>query len=499
MKVPKSFFNWLSITGFILAVNSLILILVLFILSITSRGSSTYLGIFTYIVLPAFLTIGLLLIPLGMLSRFRKRKGIKETDQNWPVLDLNQKGHRNNVIKISIVTFIFLLASAMGSYQAYHYTESVEFCGKLCHQVMEPEYTTYLHSPHARVACVECHVGEGANWYVKSKLSGLYQVYAAMFDKFPRPIPTPIEDLRPARETCEKCHWPEKFYSRKLRSDMRYLSDSANTEWSYSLLMKIGPNYNALGLQEGIHWHINPDVRIEYIAGTRDRESIPWVKYTNVKTGVVKIFQDEDNMLEPKAMDTLEHRTMDCMDCHNRPSHLYKYPASYIDQALLAGQIPKDLPYIKSIAMGVLNRTYTTKDSAIQFIRDSINEFYKTMHPEVYQSRRTSITQATEMITKQYFLNAFPFMRVDASKYLNHIGHMESEGCFRCHTDRHKTEKGETISKDCNLCHTIISQGPSSNLAQVPINQTLEFVHPIDINDGWKKGPCSDCHRNLYE
>jgi len=287
MKNPRAFYNWISLTGFVLVANSLILILILFLFSVLSEQSNTYLGLFIYIILPAFLVLGLILIPLGLVVNIRKKKADVQSEGPWPVIDLNQKRDRGTIAKISIITMVFLVASAMGSYRAFQYSESVEFCGKLCHQVMEPEYVTYQHSAHARVTCVECHVGEGADWYVKSKMSGLYQVYSVLFKKYARPIATPIHNLRPARETCERCHWPEKFYSQKLRNLRSYLTDSANTEWNTSLLMKIGPQYSAKGLSEGIHWHINKNIKIEYIAGTKDRESIPWVKLTDLKTGKV--------------------------------------------------------------------------------------------------------------------------------------------------------------------------------------------------------------------
>ncbi len=292
MKAPKSFYNWLSITGFIMVVNSLILILILFIFSLVSAQSNAYLGLYIYILLPSFLVLGLILIPVGIVFRVRSKVELVDEPVGWPVFDMNLKKHRASLLKISIITFIFLVASAMGSYSAFRYTESVEFCGKLCHKVMEPEYSTYMNSSHARVACVECHVGEGAGWYVKSKISGLYQVYSVLFNKFSRPIATPLHDLRPARETCERCHWPQKFYARKLRSQRSYLTDSANTEWNISLLMKIGPEHSAMGLSEGIHWHINKNYKIEYVSNSEDKESIPWVRMTNLKTGEVKTFID---------------------------------------------------------------------------------------------------------------------------------------------------------------------------------------------------------------
>ncbi len=495
MKLPKSVSNWVSITGFIFAVNSLILILVLFVQSLLTEHPNPYNGIFTYIILPVILVIGLLMIPVGM---FINRKKTHDPEKRWPVLDLNIPRNRSRFITVSIFTFLFLIISAMGSYEAFNYTESVPFCGKLCHDVMEPEYVTYLHSPHARVACVECHVGEGAGWYVKSKLSGLYQVYSVIFNKYARPIETPIKDLRPARETCERCHWPQKFYAKKIRHERSYLADSANTEWNCSLLMRIGPDHSPMGLTEGIHWHINQDVHIEYVAATTDREVIPWVRFTNMKTGEVQIFQDSENPLDPKALDTLPVRLMDCMDCHNRPSHSYKSAIQFVDNALITGEIPKELPYIKQVAMNVLKGPFTDKDSAHAYIRDSITNFYRTGYPEVFATGKNLIDKAIAGILKEFSMNVFPYMRASAKNYLNHIGHLESDGCFRCHSDRHTSEKGRTISKDCDICHTIVAQGPTGKVRFGGIDSSMVFLHPVDVKDNWKTYFCTECHKELY-
>ena len=499
MKAPKSFYNWISITGFIMVVNSLILILLLFIFSMISAQSNIYLGLYIYIILPVFLVLGLLLIPIGILSKIKKKEAVEDIPVGWPVLDMNLKKHRSSLLKISIITFIFLVASAMGSYSAYKYTETVEFCGKLCHQVMEPEYTTYLNSSHARVACVECHVGEGAGWYVKSKMSGLYQVYSVMFHKYPRPIATPIQSLRPARETCERCHWPLKFYARKLVSQRSYLTDSTNTEWNISMLLKIGPEHSAMGLSEGIHWHINKDFKIEYASNSKDRESIPWVRLTNLKTGEVKVFNDEENKLDKKALDTLEKRQMDCMDCHNRPSHNYRSAPNYVDNAMISGLIPKNLPFIKKAAMEALKVPFTDKDTALSTINSLITSYYKNDHPAVYAGNVMRVSKAITAVQGEYRKNAFPYMRADASRYLNHIGHIESDGCFRCHSDRHKTAQGETISRNCDICHTIVAQGPTGAIKSGDINGAMEFVHPVDIKGKWKTAFCSECHKALYE
>jgi nitrate/TMAO reductase-like tetraheme cytochrome c subunit len=499
MKLPKSIYNWISISGFILALNSLIIIAILFIFSLFSKENNTYLGLFTYIVVPAFLVLGLLLIPLGMIIKRRKKQTSDETQGKWPILDLNMKFQRSALIKITVITVVLLILSSIGSYQAFHYSESVEFCGTLCHQVMEPEYVTYQHSAHAQVKCVECHVGEGAGWYVKSKLSGLYQVYSVIFKKYSQPIGTPLHNLRPASETCEKCHWPEKFYSQKLRNQRSYLADSANSEWDISLLMKIGPEHSAMGLSEGIHWHINKDFKIEYVASTKDRENIPWVKLTNLKTGEVKIYMDEENPVDQPALDSLEKRSMDCMDCHNRPSHIYKTAPEYIDQAIIAGKIPVDLPYIKYAAMQALKLQYPTKEAGHKAIDSTVLAFYNDEQPDIYSKESERINKALVAIKAEYDNNVFPYMKADATQYLNHIGHLESQGCFRCHSDRHKTSKGETIKKDCELCHSILAQGPSGKMTTVPLTSTMEFMHPVEIRNVWKTAMCSDCHKVLYE
>ncbi len=497
MKIPKSMYNWLSIAGGIIAANAIALMILFLIMSVFIDTGHAYVGLYLYIVLPALMILGILLIFLGMFIKLRKLKKQKDDQtSNWPVLNLNLRKQRVHLGIVSIVTLVFILISAAGSYQAYHYTESTGFCGTLCHSVMNPEYTTYLNSPHARVKCVECHVGDGADWYVKSKLSGLYQVYSVIFKKYSKPIETPIHSLRPARETCENCHWPEKFYAKKLRVQRSFLSDSVNTEWNISLLMKIGPEFNAMGLKEGIHWHINPDIKIEYKASTADREMIPWVKYTNTRTGETHIYTDEDNMPSKSTLDSLQMRNFDCMDCHNRPSHQFNATPVVLNNALLSGSVPKELKYIKKAAMRALKDPFSTSDSAKILIHNSIYNYYQEKHPEILAHNKKLIDKAIFGVQKEYLKNNFPEMRITGTTYLNHIGHLSSDGCFRCHNGRHTSEKGKVISKDCNLCHTIVAQGTTGDIKSVSLNQDLTFEHPIDIGNDWYDYACTECHRN---
>jgi hypothetical protein len=226
MKLPPASKNWLTIIGSIIATINLLIILILFIISTIFEKGNTYLGLFIYIILPGFMLLGLIMIPIGMINKRRKMNRETEPGRSrLPIIDLNDIRNRNAFVVFTIATIVILFLSTFGSFEAYHFTESVEFCGTLCHQVMEPEHTAYQKSPHANVTCVECHVGSGADWYVKSKLSGLQQVYAVLTKTYPEPIQTPLHDLRPARETCERCHWPQKFYSRTLQTNKYFLTD----------------------------------------------------------------------------------------------------------------------------------------------------------------------------------------------------------------------------------------------------------------------------------
>ncbi|MCB2218922.1 MAG: NapC/NirT family cytochrome c [Bacteroidetes bacterium] len=499
-RLPQSYYNWTSLIGTTIAVISLFMIVFLFVISVFfGEGESSYMGLVMWIVLPVFLVLGLVFIPIGMVIRSRKnkRRQIKD-DKLWPKIDLNDLSTRNATMIFGIGTIFFLLLSAVGSYEAFHYTESVEFCGTVCHTVMKPEYMAYQNSSHARVSCVECHVGSGADWYVRSKLSGLYQVYAVLADVYPKPIPTPVRNLRPARETCEECHWPEKFYARQLVVEKHYLADEANTEWDISLQMKTGPTYSALGLQEGIHWHINPNVKVEYIATDSVRQNLPWVRYTNLKTGEVQVFIDEENSLTDDEIAAAEIREMDCMDCHNRPSHDYRPPFRFINDAITAGDISKDIPEIKWKAMDILGMDFPTTDSALQYIDNEINGYYSDYYEDFYNENKDLIAQAVKAIQDEFQVNIFPEMKVKWNAYHNNIGHMEFNGCFRCHNDKHTTDRGNVISRDCNLCHGIVAQGVPDTLQVGSIYEELEFVHPNDPYQDWKEYLCVECHADLY-
>jgi hypothetical protein len=500
MKLPSSIRNWVSITGAVLAVFNLACILSLALLNTLFDFGGSYIGLFIYIILPGFMVTGLIMIPVGMRIYGKKLRKAEEKGEgkNWPILNFNNIATRNASFIFIFGTVFLLIISSVGSYEAFHYTESVEFCGKLCHKVMEPEYTTYHGSAHERVACVECHVGAGASWYVKSKLSGLYQVYSVLAKKYPTPIPTPIANLRPAQETCERCHWPQKFYDNKLRIKHSYLTDETNTEIIRQMLVKTSTRTTSEGVVKGIHQHISTEVKIEYKALGMNRQEIPWVKYTNTNTGEIFVYVDKELGLSQGKIDSLETRVMDCLDCHNRPSHNYNAPQNFIDNSIYSGKISKTLPGIKSLAMQALYPEYSTKDSAFMAIGTIVNNYYASSFPEILQTRKNEVDAAIAEIQIQYANNIFPFMKSSWKMYPNNIGHMESNGCYRCHNNRHSTDAGRVISKDCNLCHNIKAQGTDKSMEYANADSLLDFKHPVDIGDAWQTELCSTCHSALY-
>jgi hypothetical protein len=490
---PVYVYNPITFFGAGLAGLSFGLIIFLTILELLSPEAKPYMGIITFIILPIFLILGIILLVLGMLrERRRLEKGIQRR-KRFMVIDLNDPKQRRMVISFSAGIILLLFFSAFGSYKAYEFSDSDEFCGEICHKVMAPEYTAYLSSPHSRVGCVTCHIGSGAAWFVRAKISGAYQVYSVLFNKYSKPIPTPVQNLRPAEGTCEQCHSPQHFFSEIKYQATYYLYDEKNTKSSISMLLKIGGGNSKLGRAEGIHWHMNIANKIEYLYTDSIRDVIPWVKQTNKKTGEVKIFKKKNFEFNEEKVDKEKLRTMDCIDCHNRPSHIFNPSDKSVNLSMSLGRIDETLPYIKNIAVNTLDAGYSTKKNGLDSIATAISEFYSTNYPTVAVEKKEKISQAIDEIQKIYDRNYFPSMRVSWKGFPNHISHLYDAGCFRCHDGEHFTDDGEMIRRDCNLCHTIIEQTTSKGEHLVSMSG-IDFVHPEDLSIDVKKLICVECH-----
>jgi NapC/NirT cytochrome c family protein len=454
-----------------------------------AKHSQPYLGIVTFVLLPFVFLVGIAIILLGAFRAHRRRLKGQPFALN---VDWSLPRHRTLTGVLAGGAFLLLGVTTFLGYQAYEYTETPSFCGGTCHPVMEPENTAYQFSPHARVECAQCHIGPGAGWFVRSKISGIYQVYATLFDKYPRPIQTPIENLRPAQETCEQCHWPKHFLSEKLQVHEYFLSNESNTKWSLHLLLKTGGGNIEVGPTSGIHWHMNIGHKVEYLPTDRQRLQIPWVRSTDTE-GKSTIYRSTDCTIPEDEIETMPKRRMDCIDCHNRPAHIYRPPSQSVNVSMALGWIDPGLPYVKSAAVRALRSDYSSTPAAMEGIRTSIESFFRSYYPEIAAERAVQIERTVGEVQRIYSRNFFPEMKVNWKTFPNHIGHLYSPGCFRCHDGKHKTPDGKVLSKDCNTCHTILAQEITGSPQRLAL-EGIEYHHPVDIGNAWKEMNCFDCH-----
>jgi len=435
--------------GGALTTASALLILTLFGLEVVGYEGGPYIGILAYLILPAIFILGLILIPIGV-ARQRRRERLGKVRGEFPVLDFNRDRVRNIALVVFFLTLVNILILSVATYKGVETMETTQFCGATCHTVMQPEYTAYQGSVHSRVACVECHIGAGASWFVKSKLSGAWQVVAVTFNLYPTPIASPIDNLRPARETCEQCHWPSKFVGDRLKVIPHYEEDEANTATKTVLLVKVG---GVAGREaQGIHWHVAPGHQVRYLSDPT-RETIYTVELID-DDGTRKVFEGSES---PPEGAEVEWRTMDCVDCHNRPSHTFQLAERALDGALSDGRMDTSLPYLSRESLRLLQGEYTSHDEARQRIPEELAAFYSQQYPQVAASHGDAISRSGEALADIWTRNVFPQMGVTWGTYPNHIGHEDTPGCFRCHDEEHETADGETISQDCYTCHSLLA------------------------------------------
>ncbi|NQU42159.1 NapC/NirT family cytochrome c, partial [bacterium] len=286
--------NFISLVGWLIVCVIGAVLAVLVVTDILFYSEDVYKSIITYMILPGFLMFGVSVVMLGIFLEWRRRhKRDPGEYPALPVVNMNFAWQRRRVFIGAVLLSLVFAGSAVAVYRGYHFTESIEFCGEVCHYVMEPEHTAYQHSPHARVPCVACHIGPGAEWFVKSKISGLYQVYSVLTKSYELPIEVPVANLRPAQDTCEACHWPEKFSDSIERVIWHFSPDQANTPMRYNLLLKVGGGDPELGRGAGIHWHSSDHVQLRYWPRDEKRLEIPWVEVT-VRDQEPRVFRSPD-------------------------------------------------------------------------------------------------------------------------------------------------------------------------------------------------------------
>jgi hypothetical protein len=340
----------------------------------------------------------------------------------------------------------------------------VRFCGQFCHTVMEPEYIAYQNSPHSRVPCVDCHIGSSAGVLTKSKLSGIRMIFATLFNRFDRPIATPISSLRPTREVCEKCHRPEVFHGDKLYVKESFRADEANTMVQTVLLMRIGSGGYRDRQAQGIHWHVSPRHFTYYQEDPDQPGRINRIKLID-HDGSVVVYQRSG------AAADQPYRLMDCLDCHNRPTHIFLSPDEALDNKLATGVIPADLPFVKKLARELIQRDSADKEQAHREIGAGVEAWYGERYPDLAAAAPQAVARAARGIYQAWAENVFPEMKIGWRTYGNKLGHRDAGGCFRCHTGELVSLEGRVIANDCNLCHAVLAD---HEVAPALIMKTLQ-------------------------
>ena len=440
----QALMSWVVLLGVVLTTISAGVFLVFFFLDLAGFHTNPYLGIVTFVLVPLVFVAGLALIPIGLWRRRRRAVG-GEIARAWPTLDFSRRSVRITAMGVLILTGINIAIVAAASYQTVEYADSTPFCTGLCHTPMEPEASAHRRTVHASISCASCHVGAGPQGFVEAKLGGVRRLAGVATGNYGRPIPTPVRDLPPAQETCETCHAPTRYTGEKPRHIKSYSDDETATEQMTALVMKVGGGGFEAGGPHGIHWHASPHTRIEYIATDAKRETIPWIRVSDMRG--TREYAAEGVTAEQMAAG--ERRVMDCTDCHNRVGHAIAPSVDRaVDEALATGLLPR-LPFIRREAIAAASAEYRDEQAALEAIAERLAVFYAKQA----DAGGNLLRQAVAATQNVYSSNVFPAMNVKWGTYPSQIGHTDAPGCFRCHDEQHKTSAGSTLTQDCEMCH----------------------------------------------
>jgi hypothetical protein len=444
--------NWLTLLGGTLAAASAFLIVSCMVATFSGIVNTPYIGIMAFMVLPGVFVGALLLVPVGVLwdRKFGPLARVQETP--FPIFDFNNSHTRHVVITVVILTAFNLLIIGTVSYGGVEFMDSPTFCGQVCHTVMEPEFTAYSTSPHQRVACVECHIGPGAPWFVKAKISGLGQVLAVALHNYPKPIPSPVENLRPSRDTCEQCHWPEKFVGERIKVITHYRDDETNTPAKTVLALHLGGGAESKGIHSQ---HISAGKHNIYKSVDKKRQNIAEVRVVD-KDGSERVYHAPKDKYKPEELAAAEERQMDCIDCHNRPSHIFKMPSTEMDASLEAGRIDATLPFVKKIGVEALTEA-GGENASVEKIGRKVRAYYQESYPDLVKTSPEKIDAAVREMEAIFRRNVFPDMKLTWGTHPNNLGHELFPGCFRCHDDSMQDDSGKAIGQDCEVCHKVLA------------------------------------------
>ena len=481
--------NWVGTLGVTLTTSAFLMFVFMELLRIAHVVTNSYVGLITYMALPAMFVFGLILIPIGW-RRFKSATGMDTNDlleNRFPdEMIQNRRFGSNLLAMITLLTVVNIMFIGIGGARMLHFMDEAEFCGTACHKVMNPEWVTYQDSPHAHVRCVECHVGEGAGALIDAKLNGMWQVISATFNLYERPIPTPVHNLRPARETCEKCHWPDKFYGERIKTIESYAMDEMSTPSFTTLALKVG---SGTGENQGtIHWHIAEQNEVRYLTTDTSRQEMVWVE---VRRGdVFHRYTNQRPSATDEAGEAPEDKAMDCVDCHNRATHIYQDPETAVNEAFANGRIDRALPFAKKVALGAILTRYVDGDAAHAGIANAVYGHYRREAPEAIIAQADAMDDMVEALREIYARNIHTGMNIGWNAYPSHIGHDRGTGCARCHNPDLVDETGQSIPYDCTLCHSILAYDSKEpfRFLQPPVKEDPNYWMHIQLRDEFVNG-----------
>ncbi|MEZ5962394.1 MAG: NapC/NirT family cytochrome c [Planctomycetota bacterium] len=432
--------NWLTWTGAILTtVSFMAFVTSLVYFAMYGAEHGAYAGLFVFVLVPFLFVLGILLIPLGLWFYRKQLPERMAAVQERPLKMMRLLG---------ILTLVNLAVVGTAGFQAVHYMDSQAFCGTLCHEVMSPTYEASLDSPHAKVACVECHIGTGTASFIRAKVNGMRQLALFAMGKYSKPIPAPVHTMRPAIEICGHCHWPQREIGDRVIVRPHYNDDDPVTPAINALTLHVGGGDG--GNAHGIHWHADPATKVSYVSHDGKRDKIQWIRYTD-KEGKERVFTAEgEDLANPPPAESW--RTMDCIDCHNQPSHNFQLPDKALDAAIAAGKVSRQLPGIRRRGLELLRQEWKRETAQEEIVR-ALEQAYAG--DELAADVRAQVQPAAAAIAGIWLRNVYPSMNITWGTYPNFSGHV---GCMRCHDGEHMDEDGEAINMECASCHTMLAE-----------------------------------------
>ncbi|MGD8397467.1 MAG: NapC/NirT family cytochrome c [Anaerolineae bacterium] len=352
--------------------------------------------------------------------------------------------------------------------QVWEWSNSVEFCAYMCHDVHPEEIPAFQDSYHARVKCTECHMGRvGTIENMILKAGHFRHLPEVLFDAYDRPLES--ESMRPANESCELCHWPPAFHGDTVREIVHFLPDRENTMLRTYLILKTGAGDPSEMEGYAIHWHVA--FPVEYVALDEHGQEIAWVR-TTLPDGRTVEYTDVTRAVPEFDEEDIE--TMECIDCHNRVGHPFDSPADLADDAMANGRLSRDLPFARREMVELLRRAHRSQEDALEAV-GAVRERYEAQYPEVAQTMQAEIEQAEQLAEELLTHLVFDEPGVTWRDFPDDSGHADFPGCFRCHDGKHLSEDGEPIRLHCNICHSIpVTVGENDRPPEKPVASVSE-------------------------